>query len=49
MNKQLIAFTLSTLVTCSAFATIDSYTSVQIPNHGLHESEVCLVTNQKCL
>lgn len=43
MKSHLIALTLTSIMTVSAFATIDSYTSVKIPVHGMHESGVCLI------
>ncbi len=43
MKKNLFALALTSMVSLSAFATIDSYTSIKIPVHGMHESGVCLI------
>lgn len=43
MKKNLIALTLTSMMSLSAFATIDSYVNVKIPVGGMHESGVCLI------
>lgn len=41
--KYFLALALTSFMTTSAFATIDSYVNVKIPVHGMHESGVCLI------
>ena len=43
MKKSLLALTLTTIMSATAFATIDSYVTVQIPVSGIHESGVCMI------
>lgn len=43
MKKSLLALSLSVIMSATAFATIDSYTTVQIPVSGMHESGVCMI------
>lgn len=43
MKNKLIALTLSTFVSLSAFATIDSYVTIKMPVNGMHEAGVCIV------
>jgi len=43
MKKHLLLATLTTLVSLSSFATIDSYVTIKYPVQGMHEAGYCII------